>query len=702
MRIVFLIIFNLLLSSCDLSQLNNPYSEADPNLSILYSSFSERPKRLDPATSYSTSENSFLAQIYEPPYQYSYLKRPYQLEPLSAKKLPVINYFNAQDVLLSGNFSANKIAYSEYIIEIKQGIKFQLHPAFIEANRHLSSDQIEKLTQLNDFTEQGTRELIAEDYVYQIKRLADPKVQSPIAEFMKEYIVGFGEFSQEVKDKKKIEIKSTPLSGVTVLSRYKYKIRIKGKYPQFKFWLAMNFFAPMPWEANEFYQQKGLGDKNISLNWYPIGTGPFFLEENNPNQRIVLTKNPNYHETFYPSEGEQVDKEKGLLKDAGRKLPFIDKVIYILEKETIPYWSKFLQGFYDASGISSDSFDQAVQFSASGNAQLTETMQDQGIRLQTSISTSIFYMGFNMLDPVIGGDSEHARKLRLAISIALDYEEYISIFMNGRGIPAQGVLPPEIFGNLEKKEGMNQYVYNWKNNNYQRKSIEKAEQLMTEAGYKSGVDPKTGEALVLYFDTTSVGAGARAMMNWYRKQFEKIGIKLVIRPTDYNRFQDKIRDGSGQIFTWGWNADYPDPENFFFLLYGPNGKVKFKGENAVNYQNSKFDQLFEQMRSMDDTEQRSQIIQQMQEIIRHDVPWVFGYHPKRFALYHQWFENIKPSFMAHKELKYLRIDATSREQKREQWNQAVFWPLIAALVLFILVLIPAINAFKKRSRKTVQ
>ena len=702
MRIICLFIFSLLLISCDVSQLNNPHSETDPNLSILYSSFSERPKRLDPAVSYSTSENTFLAQIYEPPYQYSYLKRPYQLEPLSAEKLPVINYFNAQGEPLTGKFLANQIAFSEYIIEIKQGLKFQPHPAFIEANRHLSPSRIKELTELKGFTELGTRELIAEDFVYQIKRLADPKIQSPIAEFMKEYIVGFDEFSQQVKDKKRTEIKLHPLSGVTVLSRYKYKIRIKGKYPQFKFWLAMNFFAPMPWEAIEFYLQKGLGDKNISLNWYPVGTGPFFLEENNPNQRIVLAKNPNYHKTFYPYEGEPVDKEKGLLEDAGEQLPFIDKVIYVLEKETIPYWSKFLQGYYDASGISSDSFDQAVQFSASGNAQLTETMQDQGIELQTSVSTSIFYMGFNMLDSVIGGDSERARKLRLAISIALDYEEYIAIFMNGRGIPAQGVLPPEIFGNLEKKQGMNPYIYNWENGRYQRKSIEIAEQLMIEAGYKSGVDPKTGEALVLYFDTTSVGAGARAMMNWYRKQFEKIGIKLVIRPTDYNRFQDKMRDGSGQIFTWGWNADYPDPENFFFLLYGPNGKVKYKGENAVNYKNSQFDQLFERMRSMDDTDERNQIIQQMQEMVRHDVPWVFGYHPKRFALYHQWFKNIKPSFMAHKELKYLRIDAALREKKREEWNQAVFWPLLVAFIAFVLLLVPAVNAFKRRLKETVQ
>ena len=104
----------------------------------------------------------------------------------------------------------------------------------------------------------------------------------------------------------------------------------------------------------------------------------------------------------------------------------------MLEKETIPYWNKFLQGYFDASGIASDSFDQAVQFGADGGFELTLSMQQKGIRLQTAVTTSIFYMGFNMLDDIVGGHSEQARKLRQAIAIAIDYEEYISIFMNGQ------------------------------------------------------------------------------------------------------------------------------------------------------------------------------------------------------------------------------------------------------------------------------
>jgi len=178
----------------------------------------------------------------------------------------------------------------------------------------------------------------------------------------------------------------------------------------------------------------------------------------------------------------------GLLADAGKPLPFIDRVVFSLEKEDIPYWNKFLQGYYDTSGISSDSFDQAINIGAGGEVSLTDSMREQGIELNTAVSTSIFYTGFNMLDPVVGGDSESARKLRLAISIAVDYEEFISIFLNGRGIPAQGVLPPGIFGYVDGRAGINPYVYEYGEHGPRRKSIAVARELLAEAGYPNGIE----------------------------------------------------------------------------------------------------------------------------------------------------------------------------------------------------------------------
>ncbi|WP_349432568.1 ABC transporter substrate-binding protein [Methylomarinum sp. Ch1-1] len=701
-------VFAALLVSCNVSQLNNPYQESEDGRNILYSSFSERPKHLDPAKAYSANEYAFIAQIYEPPYQYHYLKRPYQLVPLTAADMPQIRYYDQGGKQLKGRFADDDVAYSDYLIEIKPGIRFQPHPLFSrdEGGRflyhHLNEQQLSGIDDLSDFEIRQSRELTAEDYVYQIKRLAHPKVQSPIAEIMKHYIVGFDEFSRQVAEVPKTELKNYAISGVQAVGRYQYRVRIKGKYPQFRFWLAMPFFAPMPWEADAFYQQAGLQEKNITLDWYPVGTGPYFLEENNPNRRMVLAKNPLFHDEFYPHEGEEGDKENELLVDAGKKLPFIERVVYMLEKETIPYWNKFLQGYYDASGIASDSFDQAVQFTGEGDAQLTPMMEEKGIQLQTSVTTSIYYLGFNMLDTVIGGESERARKLRRAISIAIDYEEYIAIFMNGRGVAAQGLLPPGIYGFEEGKAGMNPYVYDWAGGQVQRKSIEEARKLMTEAGYPQGIDPKSGEALTLYFDITSVSVDDRPRMNWFRKQLEKLGIKLIIRATDYNRFQQKMRSGSGQLFLWGWNADYPDPENFFFLLYGPNGKVKHGGENAANYHNRKFDSLFEKMRNMDDGPVRYRIIQQMQAILRRDAPWVFGLHPKDFSLYHSWYKNIKPNLMANNSLKYTRIDASERLKKRRQWNRAQFWPLIVLAALLLVLVVPAVRAYRRRLRESLQ
>ncbi len=687
------------------TQLNNPYTEDEGSRSVLYESFSERPKHLEPAVAYSSNEYTIIGQIYEPPFQYHYLKRPYQLTLLTASKMPDIQYLNAQGEPLGQNPKDSDIAFTDYIIDIKPNIRYQPHPALAKnaagdyLYHYLNADQIAALRKLADFKETGTRELTADDYVYEIKRLAYPKLQSPIAETMKNYIVGFDEFANQVAKKPKSALKDQPMEGLQVINRYSYRVRIKGKYPQFIFWLAMPFFAPMPWEADVFYDQAGLADKNITLDWFPIGTGAYLLAENNPNRRMILLKNPLFHGEAYPSEGETEDLAKGLLQDAGKPLPFIDKVVFMLEKETIPYWSKFLQGYYDLSGIASDSFDQAIQFTGSGGAQLTATMKEKGIQLQTAVTTSNFYLGFNWLDATVGGNTEQTRKLRQAIAIAVDFEEFIAIFQNGRGVAAQGIVPPGIYGFAEGKEGINPYVYDWADGKAKRKNIAVARQLMTEAGYKNGIDPKTREPLILYFDTTAVNVDDRPRMNWYRKQFDKLGIKLVVRATDYNRFQEKLRLGNTQLFFLGWNADYPDPENFLFLLYGPYSRAKHGGENSSNYQNPEFDRLFEQMRNMDNGEQRYQLIQQLQEIVRKDAPWLLGFHPKNFALYHGWYKNLKPNLMANNQLKYTRIDSVTRAEKRNQWNQPIFWPLLLGGAGMVLVFIPAIKAYRRRTHQ---
>ena len=712
-RPYLLIWLSLFCISCD-SVWNNPYPRQESNQLVYYDSFSERPKHLDPVSSYSSNEYVFLGQIYEPPLQYHFLKRPYELVPLTAAHLPVAIYLDKNKQLLSEDSKPEDIDTVRYTISIKPGILFQPHPAFAKDKNNnyfyhnLDITDLKNVNTLADFDKTGTRELLASDYIYQIKRMAHPSIHSPIVGLMEKYILGLDEFSVTLKnifktksDKEFLNLNDYTLAGAKLIDKYTFEIVLKDKYPQFLYWLSMSFFSPMPWEADLFYSQEGLAEKNISLDWYPIGTGPFMLTENNPNRRMVLERNPNFRGELFPIAGEDTDINMGLLEDAGKEMPFIDKAIYSLEKESIPAWNKFLQGYYDTSGIVSDSFDQAVQFSAQGDAQLTEEMQQKGIKLLTATTTSTYYMGFNMADDLVGGDSERARLLRRAISIAVDYEEYISIFANGRGRPAQGPIPPGIFGHIPGKAGINPYVYYWENNRAVRRPIEHARELMLQAGYKNGISQVTGKPLVLNLDTPAAGPGSKAAFDWLRKQFSKLGINLVVRATDYNRFQEKMRKGTAQIFQWGWNADYPDPENFFFLLYGPNAKIDHNGENAANYKNEKFDSLFDQMKSMKNTPDRQKLIDQIVELVRYDAPWLWGYHPVGFSLHHEWYKNAKPNLMANNTLKYKRIKPELRKEKRVIWNKPIWWPVALVFITMIIILLPAFISYRRKENELI-
>jgi oligopeptide transport system substrate-binding protein len=705
-----------LLAGCGPPPWNSPYPPSEEGKNILYSSFEQRPKHLDPARSYSSDEAVFTGQIYEPPLQYHYLLRPHTLVPLTATEVPQPVFLDAHGRVLPADAPPDAVAYSVYEIHLRPGILYQPHPAFAKGKdgkyvyRHLRRADLEGIRSLRDFPQRGTRELVAGDYVHEIKRLAHPALQSPILGVMAEHIVGLKEYAQHLAalyerlkksqgENAYLDLTRYPLKGVQVVDRYTYRVEVYGRYPQFVYWLAMPFFAPVPPEADEFYAQPGMAERNLSLDWEPVGTGPYMLTANDPSLRMVLERNPNFHGEKYPARGEPEDVRAGLLKDAGKPLPFVDKIVFSLEKEDIPRWNKFLQGYYDTSGISSDAFDQAVRLTGQGEATLSEEMRRKGIRLLTSVATSIYYLGFNMSDPVVGGYDEGARKLRQAISIAVDYEEYVAIFRNGRGIPAQGPLPPGIFGHLDGKRGIDPYVYDWVDTEPRRKPIEAARRLLAEAGYPQGRDPRTGEPLLLYLDITATGPDAKAFLDWMRKQFAKLDIQLVIRNTDYNRFQDKMAKGNAQIFMWGWYADYPDPENFLFLLYGPNSRAKHGGENAANYENREYDALFERMKNLDNTPERLAIIEQMVGIAQRDAPWVFGYYPKDFVLYHAWYGNAKSNLMANNTLKYKRIDPVLRSADRRAWNRPELWPLGIAGGLLVLALLPAFVSYRRQERR---
>jgi len=589
-----------------------------------------------------------------------------------------------------------------YTIRIRPGVRYQPHPAFVGDNMALGRERIGALDSPYQLP-LDTRELLADDYIYEIKRLASPRLHSPILGLMAEKIVGLGELAERLRkfDTRKqdwLDLRKHRLEGVEKVDDYTYRVRLKEPYPQFVYWLAMPFFAPVPWEAEKFFFQPGMAEKNFTLDWWPVGTGAYMLTENNPNAKMELVRNPNFRGEAYPGEGEPGDAQAGLLADAGKTMPFVERVVFSREKESIPYWNKFLQGYYDSSAIPSDTFDQAVRVAVGGEVALTPEMQEKGIQLRTSVDTTILYLGINWQDATVGGDTERARKLRHALAIAIDWEEFISIFLNGRGRVAHDPLAPGIFGQRAGREAINPVTHVWKDGRAERRPIEEARKLLAEAGYPNGREAKTGEPLVLYLDTVGRGPGDKPRFDWWRRQFARISVQLEIRDTDWNRFQEKIRKGSQQLYILGWNADYPDPENFLFLLHGAQSRAKSQGENTSNYVNAEFDRLFERMKTMPNTPERQAIIDRMVEIYRRDAPWLGGFHPVSYGLTHAWMKNGKPNNMARNSLKYLRVDVDKRATHRREWNQPVVWPLGLILAVLIVSAVPAVRSYRRRER----
>ena len=699
---------------------NSPYPAAERGKRYIHDSFNSRPKHLDPTQSYVEDEAWFTYSTYEPLYDYHYLKRPYTLIPNTATALPTLTYRDQAGKTLPATAPADQIATSEYEIHIKPGILYQPHPAFARDERGdfryawKDASALGARTQIGEFEHTGTRELVAADYIYEIKRIARPKIESPSLEIFKQ-IIGMDELAKSLEADAKsgkidpdgwIDLRQYPLAGVDAPDDHTLHIRIRGKYPQFVYWLATTFMAPLPWEAERFYALPGMAAREFTLDMWPVGTGPFMLTRNRPLRELLLERNPNYRADTYPCEGEPGDAESGLLKDCGRRLPLVDGIKFAYEREATPFWNKYLQGYYDFyfsnrfAGMAS--FDTALQLQG-GALSLSERMKAQGIGLRTEVEPAIEYFFVNMLDPVLGNgaptaeERERARKLRLAVSIALDIEEYLAIIKSGLGVSAQGPIPVGLAGVKDGEAGINPYVFTWANGRPKRRPIEEARRLLAEAGYAGGRDARTGEPLILYFD--GYDAFGRSRLELLTKQLKRIDVQLVPRLTEWNRFQEKNRKGNFQMSFWGWNADYPDPENFLFLFYSKNSKARFQGENVTNYDNAEFDRLYQQFRSMDVTADRQAVIDGMVELLRHDAPILGGWHNAAFALPHAWLGNTKPGKIIHTYRKYLSVDVDRRNALVAQWNRPALWPLALLLAGLAGLGVFAVRNYRRRETR---
>jgi ABC-type transport system substrate-binding protein len=709
----------LWLTGCD----NSPWPKNASSENTIFSAMIENtPRHVDPTASYWSNDTLVTYQVYEPPYGYHYFKRPFELVPKSAEKVVAPYYLDKNGSRLPDDAPAEQIAESVYDVPIRKGILFQPHPAFAKDNKGQYRYHAMKPGEIGDrrtpmaFEHTGTRELVAEDFVYALKRHATTRITTPIAGVFAEYVVGLAGYMDLVKkedaklregldpsslDKPFLDFRRWPLAGATAPEKHVLRIRLKGKYPQWKYWMQMTFTAPLPWEADAFYAQPGMAERGITLDQWPVGTGPYMVTSFEKDQRIVMERNPNYRGEPFPCDGMPDDQKAGLLADCGKKTPFVDKIVSVVEREATPQRNKFRDGYLDLEVYERTDTGTTYIVEMLDSDDVRADYEAKGFNFPRYADVNSYIIGFNMIDPVLGGGDTadgkaRARKLRQAITIAIDWDEYSKIFPKKGGLTAMSPLPAGIPGSREgTPEGINPVTHKLEGGKVVRRSIEDAKKLMAEAGYPNGRDATTGRPLVINYDYYAPATPERKPeIDWVSRQFAKIDIQLEIRATDNNQFQDKVRKGKHQVFWSGWNADYPDAENFLFLFYGPNAKSVSDGENTANYQNPQFDQLFAQLKTMDDGPQKQAVIDQMVKMLQDDAPWSMGFYPWASTAVQGWVKNSKPAILIRDHGRYLRLDVPARVAALEQWNKPVWWPL--------LLLIAAVAALFVHTRRSMR
>ncbi|HVN96819.1 MAG TPA: ABC transporter substrate-binding protein [Syntrophorhabdaceae bacterium] len=626
---------------------NNPYPP-ESNKVIAYTALGEDPRTLDPAQVSDTTSAEILTQIYDALYQNAYLDRPYKVVPALAADYPVKHTFS-ENVVEKG--ITKKMTRMEYTFTLRDDIYFQDDPCFPQGKG---------------------RRVTALDVVYAIKRLADPAVQSTGYWLVANKIKGIDAFFKKAAAAGKADY-SQEIEGLKAVDDRTLRITLTEAFPAFIYVMSMPYTAPVAHEAVEYYNASG----RDGFSRHPVGTGAFKLKSWKRQHRIVLERNPNFRAEYYPLTGAPGDAEKGLLDDAGKRLPFLDEVWYSIISTAQPVWLLFLQGYLDTSGVPQDQFDRVV----TKNLELSGDFIKKGISLEIASDLDIYYLAFNMRDPVLGKN----KYLRQALSLAYDTDLYNEIFMNGRAINAQGPLPPGIFGYDPLLK-----------NPYKTYDLTKAKELLARAGYPDGIDEKTGKQLELTYDIGSDSTRAREVAAFDMRCFEQLGIKMKLQVNTWSQQLERSHKGTFQMFSLGWVADYPDPENFLQLLYGPNAPPN---PNSSAFSNPEYDRLYERMKGMEDSPEREAIIHKMVAIVTEECPWIFSFHSPSYVLRHAWYKNGKAHSISGNYKKYIRIDSGARRDYWRHEDKPNLTALICGLVLFAIILAPAVLIKYRRRRR---
>lgn len=549
----------------------SPKKRAAPGAKVAHFVFEDDVKNGDPAQANDVISSEFIGHIFEGLLSFSYLGRINQVVPLLAEADPVV-----KDKGRSVTF------------RLRKDVFFQDDPAFKDGKG---------------------RQMTSEDFIYSLKRIADPHLNGPNFWTLDGIIEGLNDWRDnlmkaESADDRRVAFEK-PVAGLIANKPHMLTLKLTRPYPQLNYVLAMPHMGVVAREVVEKYGAEILN--------HPVGTGPFQLQEWVRGSKIILVKNPSYRLESYPTVGSDEMRQAGLLKDGGKRVPFIDQIEFDIIKEEQPRWLKFLKGELDEVRIPKDSFSEAIE----ANGEIKKELADTKVKLQKELSLTNWWIEFNLKDPLF----EKNLKLRQALCSAFDRERALKLLHNNRGVLADSPLPPGVEGGNEVPKWPFDY------------NVARAKKLLSEAGYPDGkgLEP-------ISFDLRMPGTTPRQLGELMKDNLSKIGVSVNIIANSYPEALEKAKTSRFQMMLGGWQGDYPDPENFLQVFASSSLPP---GPNSSNFSNKEFDRLYQAVRTQNPGRERRRNVAKMVEILQKEAPACFFYTGVEYRLSRSALRNYR-------------------------------------------------------------
>jgi ABC-type transport system substrate-binding protein len=512
----------------------------------------------DPAAVHDLYSGTLIQGIFETLYTYDYLARPSKVVPLAADGMPQVSDDGRT-----------------WTVKLRKGIRFTDDPVFGGK----------------------PRELTADDYVYSIKRLIDPRIRSPWAFLVEGKLLGLDEVAEQAKKSGRFDY-DRKVPGIEAVDRHTIRFRLKETDYNLPYILA---HEPTSAVAREVIEKYGESDGRTLAN--PVGTGPYRLAKWVRSSKILLEANPHYRGfTWNFASADPADA--ALVREMkGKAMPQVGRVeISIIEEDQ----ARLLAFQGDEVDLMNMEGPLAPKVLDGGT--LKPEMKAKGVKLSRIVDPELSYTYWNMTDPVVGGLAKEKVALRRAMAMSYDVADEIRVIRNGQAIEARYPVPPGVVGHDPAWKGGIAY------------DPAGANALLDRFGYKRGTDGwrtlPDGKPLVVRLSSRPDTLGRQQDELW-KKSLDAIGVRMDVHKDKFPELIKAEKQCKLQMRVASWIADYPDGDNFMQLLYGPNTNQS----NNACARIPEFDRLYARTQKMPPGPERDKLYQEMTRVIEAYAPW---------------------------------------------------------------------------------